>query len=200
MVLSWLGISASVYLDIGANHPTDLSNTYYFYCRGWHGVCVEPNPKLAAAFRKRRRRDTVLPLAIGCKPGRTRLHLASDPGLSTTSLRQMKYLQESGTWHILGDIEVEMVSIMELINEYFRSPPAFVSLDIEGQDLEVLNSFEFDRCRPPVWCIETLALDTGRGHKVEEIAVLMRSNGYIPFADTWINTIFVDRTLWEARI
>src|SRR5262249_29835011 len=36
-------ISNITYLDIGANEPIQLNNTYYFYRRGFRGVLVEPN-------------------------------------------------------------------------------------------------------------------------------------------------------------
>ncbi|MFM6249337.1 MAG: hypothetical protein ACKPEQ_09345, partial [Dolichospermum sp.] len=39
-----LGIINPSYLDIGAHHPTYLSNTYSFYRKGCQGVCVEPDP------------------------------------------------------------------------------------------------------------------------------------------------------------
>jgi hypothetical protein len=34
-----------VYVDVGSNHPTELSNTAFFdKCLGWRGVCIEPQP------------------------------------------------------------------------------------------------------------------------------------------------------------
>src|SRR2546430_2805880 len=42
--------SAVSYLDVGAHHPTFLSNTYLFYKAGGSGVCVEPDPRLCSAI------------------------------------------------------------------------------------------------------------------------------------------------------
>jgi hypothetical protein len=34
-----------VYVDVGANHPTEFSNSAFFdKCLGWRGVCIEPQP------------------------------------------------------------------------------------------------------------------------------------------------------------
>src|SRR5215470_302661 len=41
-----LSIDRVSYLDIGANNPSFVSNTYLFYERGFRGVLVEPNPIL----------------------------------------------------------------------------------------------------------------------------------------------------------
>ena len=44
-----------VYVDVGANDPKGLSNTYFFdKCLGWRGVCIEANPALAATLRSER--------------------------------------------------------------------------------------------------------------------------------------------------
>src|SRR5579871_4904708 len=57
------------YLDIGASHPFRLSNTYLLYRSGWKGVTVEPIPRLGNLHRKRRPRDTLMPIGAGLKPG-----------------------------------------------------------------------------------------------------------------------------------
>eukprot|EP00927_Polykrikos_kofoidii_P050579 TRINITY_DN44474_c0_g1_i1.p1 TRINITY_DN44474_c0_g1~~TRINITY_DN44474_c0_g1_i1.p1 ORF type:complete len:334 (-),score=45.78 TRINITY_DN44474_c0_g1_i1:45-1046(-) len=39
-------------VDVGAFHPFQLSNTFFFErCLGWQGLCVEPNPDLGRYFR-----------------------------------------------------------------------------------------------------------------------------------------------------
>ncbi len=60
-----LGTKQPTYLDIGANHPRFISNTYYFYKRGARGVLVEPNPRLCKVLRSVRPRDVVLEVGIG---------------------------------------------------------------------------------------------------------------------------------------
>ena len=34
------------YIDIGCHDPIIRSNSYYFYLRGWRGICIDPNPFL----------------------------------------------------------------------------------------------------------------------------------------------------------
>ena len=52
------------YVDIGAFHPIQYSNTYLLYENGWSGVCVEPNPDLADQFVIARPRDIIINRAI----------------------------------------------------------------------------------------------------------------------------------------
>jgi len=53
-----------VYVDIGANHPIFGSNTFYFYLRGGHGICVEPNSDFAKIHRKTRPHDNFICSAV----------------------------------------------------------------------------------------------------------------------------------------
>ena len=78
--------------------------------------------------------------------------------------------------------------------EYFRDGLNFVSLDVEGLELEILGAFDFAANRPEVFCIETIsyAID-GTGQKDHRLIEWMASQGYVVHADTYINTIFVDR-------
>lgn len=197
----FLNVTDSTYLDIGAHHPTHLSNTFKFYQNGSHGVCIEPNPSLAKFFKKIRPRDTVLEIAIGTTRGETLLHVISDNALSTTSPVQAEYFSGTSKYFVAKEIRVPTRTVMNIIEEYFPTiPPNLVSLDIEGMDLEVLKSFDFTKCRPPVFCVETLTYDETKAiHKIPEIIEYMTSQGYFVFADTYLNTIFVDKQHWDAR-
>jgi hypothetical protein len=65
-IFTALKIPNPTYLEIGAYHPIELSNTYLFYCQGSAGLCVEPNPQLIEAFTIIRPRDIcVQPVAAG---------------------------------------------------------------------------------------------------------------------------------------
>jgi len=49
-----------IYIDVGANHPMDLSNTYLFYRKGYRGVAIEPNKELINLFKVFRKRDIAI--------------------------------------------------------------------------------------------------------------------------------------------
>jgi hypothetical protein len=53
------------YVDIGAYHPFQYSNTQLFYSRGWRGINIEPNPDQFVFFPQYRPQDTNLNLAVG---------------------------------------------------------------------------------------------------------------------------------------
>jgi hypothetical protein len=70
---------AGTYLDIGAAHPVQHSNTYLFYVRGWRGICVEPNPEFYALYKTYRPRDTALNVGIAPEAGTLQYHRFTQP-------------------------------------------------------------------------------------------------------------------------
>ena len=55
------------YIDVGANHPSDISNTYLLYRKIYNGFLIEPNPELCNLLRTFRSKDIVLNLGISKK-------------------------------------------------------------------------------------------------------------------------------------
>jgi hypothetical protein len=78
--------------------------------------------------------------------------------------------------------------------------PNFVSIDVEGMDLVVVKSIDFNRYRPEVFCIETLSYTENNTEvKLNDIISYVESQGYFLYADTYINSIFVDKAKWKLR-
>jgi FkbM family methyltransferase len=182
------------YLDIGANHPFRLNNTAMFYKMGFSGVIVEPDPMLFNILKRKRSRDTVLHLGITLKPSDgLDFFLMDPPTLNTFSEDEAR--RYAGIGHSIKEkIKVPCLNVMEIMEKYFSKPPNFVSIDCEGLDVEILQSIYFARIRPEIICIETLEYTSDlTGRKISAIPALMEEAGYTVFADTYINTIFVDK-------
>ncbi len=195
-----LGMKNFRYLDIGAHHPSYLSNTYFFYLLGASGVCVEPDPSLFQEFIKLRPRDRHLNCGVGLVPGFADFFIMSTPTLNTFSSDEASRYVASGNHFISDQKKIEIQSVNQIIESNFVSCPNLVSLDIEGWDLIVLNSFDFDRYRPEIFCIETLSYtEDNSERKLTEIIEFMHQKDYVTYADTYINTIFVERSCWENR-
>lgn len=194
-LLKSFGIRTVRYLDIGAYDPVRLSNTYFFYENGHRGVCVEPNPVLADRIRRRRSRDVVLNLGVGTKVQDTSAPFYSlDPAtLSTFSKHEADKLIADGSAKLVETRPVQLETAESIIATYLHDAPSFVSLDVEGLDADILRTFNFAKYRPAIWCIETVTYSrNNQGIKEKEIFDIMAQNGYTVYADTYVNTIFVD--------
>ncbi|MES2364326.1 MAG: FkbM family methyltransferase [Pseudomonadota bacterium] len=201
-VFMLLGIDEIAYLDIGAHHPTWLSNTYHFYGKGDHGVLIEPDEDLCKGLRKKRPKDRVLNLAVGVSgDDKISMYVMTSRTLNTLDKAQAEALQASGRERIEEVRNVRRLGINEILAEHFGgSKPNFVSLDIEGLDFDILQAWDFDRFRPEIFCVETLTYSqSNTERKLTEIIDLMISRRYRIYADTYVNTIFVCEDAWLKR-
>ncbi len=194
-----LRIKSPRYLDIGANDPVSLSNTYRLYQRGASGVCVEPNPILCDKIRRKRSRDTCVNAGVAFDDKREAdfyVFPENFNGLNTFSKEEAEFWQNEGNEEI-GRHTIEKVvkmplfDINELMQQYFQPHPNLVSIDVEGFDFQILQRINFNRFQPEVFCIETLGFaEDNKEIKKTAIIRFFLDKGYFVYADTYINTIF----------
>lgn len=195
-----LGIAHPYYLDIGAHHPTYLSNTYGFYQKGVYGACIEPNPTLFEVIQRKRPRDLCLNVGVSdVSQEAARFYILSSDTLSTFSE------EEAQRYSGYPNEKIEKIISIPIrgINEVLASLPVcpnLVSLDTEGMDLRILQGWNFQAYRPQMFCVETLTYTSDASEsKIPAINEAMTQAGYFVYADTYINTIFVDQIAWRQR-
>jgi FkbM family methyltransferase len=147
--------TAGYFVDVGANDPERWSQSFHLERLGWDGVLIEPQPDLAAKLRERRRGKVY---AVACSSpanaGKTmRLHLAGiysslDPQLSIATVAPE------------GAVEVPVTTLdAVLVGAQAPQPLDFLSIDVEGHEIDVLDGFDLARWRPRLVLIEDLVLD-----------------------------------------
>lgn len=186
------------YLEIGAHDPWFLSNTALFYRMGFRGVLVEPDAVLCRNLRRHRRGDVCVNAGISDSDGiEADFYVLSARTLSTLSREDAERHVAAGH-RIEQVVKVPLLRLNRLIREHFSCRPEFVSIDVEGLDDAILRSFDFDACRPDVLCVETLSHSRDRREwkKSADILAFMREKRYFAYADTFINTIFVNQDIW----
>ena len=190
-----MGIKNLSYLDIGANHPEICNNTYLFYRRHSKGVLIEPDPAFNKVLQKARPNDKIIQAAISDKQtGEADFYIFNEPSINTLSKEEAIIRQQSGKYYIKETQKIQLLTIEKIITDYLNnSVPHLISLDVEGVDFDVLNAFDFTKYPVPVWVIETC--EYSENHikpKITSIIDLMKAKGYFIYADTYINTIFVN--------
>jgi FkbM family methyltransferase len=185
------------YLDVGTNAADTGNNTYLFYCSGSNGVCVEADKTLVPHIAQVRPRDTIL--NVGVSPdegGEAEFYVFDHKGINTFDKSEANKRAASGHFRLVEVAKVRLVNINSILREQFVRCPDLLSLDIEGLDLPVLKSLDFEKYPIPVICAETCAYSENHIRpKDTAIADFLRSKGYEIYADTHINTIFV-RSAW----
>jgi len=192
-LLAMAGIAKPSYLDIGAYHPVFKNNTFLFYLAGGRGVLVEPNPRYATFSTSARPGDTVLEVGIGVTSQAEADYyvMDGDGQLNTFSKKEADDLVAIDRRRIEKVIKRRLMKIGDVIDAHFKGgAPDIVSIDVEGMDLAILGTLDFDRHRPKVLCVETAELTTGLVSR--EIVELMRSKGYTARGGSFPNTVFLD--------
>lgn len=145
------------YVDVGCWHPLKYSNTYYFYLRNWRGICIDPNPELAALYRKFRPTDTFVNNAIGRQPGELTYYMLDDANSSMNTLDFSQIQKNRLESHVKKQLPVPLRPLADILTEQLKPGERldFFDVDVEGLDLEVLQSNDWNRFRPKVVAIET---------------------------------------------
>jgi FkbM family methyltransferase len=180
------------YVDVGAHHPKRFSNTYHFYQNGWKGINIDCNPHSMMLFRMRRPKDVNLELAISDKFEKLTYHAFDESAINTFEPN----LQGGVTcgYTLLKKTEMESVTLDYVLSRYLRENQAidFLSIDVEGMDLKVLKSNNWNRYRPKIVLVEEIntvdEFNTG-----SRIIDFMNSIEYVLYAKTVNTLIFRER-------
>lgn len=143
------------FLDFGAFDGITISNTFFLERqRGWTGICVEPNPTFYPCLCAVRNCITVN--AALWPQSRQTLRLLDAHGLS--SLSQFADADDNATRRrkaTVREVEVDTVNPTELLRR-FDAPRTihYLSLDVEGAELEVLSGLDLTTYQVALMTVE----------------------------------------------
>lgn len=179
------------YIDIRAFHPQIYSSTYYFYLQGWNGINVEPMPETIKLFKKLRGRDINLELGVSQDFQKLIYHAFDRPNCNTFCPESAeRYCKEDRK--IIFKKEIQTYPLSEILTQHLPigQDIDFLNVDVEGPDLEVLKSNDWDRFRPTIVLVEDLnniSIDLIAG---SELIDFMNSISYALVAKTLFTLIF----------
>lgn len=151
------------YVDVGAYHPKHLSNTYFFYKRGWHGINIDAMPGSMALFRQMRTRDINVEAAIAAENSECNFYIFNGRALNTLD-EKLAVQRATGETRVIETRKVKTKRLDEIFNELLPAGQQiqFMSVDVEGLDLEVLKSNDWSRFRPEYILVEAWDLELTR--------------------------------------
>jgi FkbM family methyltransferase len=169
LVFAFLRGRPGVFVEVGANDPVEGSQSYRLEQElGWTGLLVEPLLEHAEDLR-RRRRAAVAQVACGppgCHGQWVEFKVA---GVSSTLAREFINYRRTAK-------EVRQVQVMtldSLLEHHGIDHIDFLSLDVEGYEVEVMEGLNFEKYRPRLILIEDRVRDlqrhrylTSKGYKI----------------------------------
>jgi len=165
VILDHFGDRVGRFLDIGAFDGVTYSNTRALVARGWHGICVEPNPysflKLLKACEQKQV-ECVL-AAVGCPEdaGIVPFYGKVDDSLDTHGVpsatvstindaHRDKWAMAVGGW---TSFHVPVIS-PEVLLSHLGWHYDFVNIDVEGGNWQLLQQFPISAMDAELVCVE----------------------------------------------
>jgi FkbM family methyltransferase len=193
------GQKSGFYVDVGAHHPYRFSNTCYFYRRGWRGINIDPNPDAIAAFRRDRPSDINVCVGISDAAENLTFHFFNEPALNTFDSGLAAERAGLPGYCLLETRGVAVRRLDDLLAEYL--PPDqkidFLSIDVEGLDLSVLRSNDWNRFRPCMLLVEARER-TVLAVQNDPINLFVVAAGYRLIAKTLNTLIYEDASVVSA--
>ena len=149
--------SHGFYIDIGCQHPVMNNNTYLLYKKGWNGINIDLDKKNIDLFNFYRKRDLNINFAISSREGERELFFYHDKSAINTLEKSVANHQRAQVKEIKKVKTKTLNSIIE--NSKFNDLTIdFLSIDVEGHELDVIKGFDLKKYKPKVVIIEFLDL------------------------------------------
>jgi FkbM family methyltransferase len=188
-------VANGFYVDIGAGPPVYDNVSFAFYLAGWRGICVEPNPALAALGRAVRPHDYLYEGLCGAAEGEATLYLQREfHGLSTTIAAHAE-TAEKEVKRSAETLALPMTTLAALCNRRAPARYEFLKIDVEGAEADVLHGADFTQHRPKVIVVEAIKPFT-LAPAWDEWEPLLARHGYSYAWDDELNRYYVAE---EAR-
>lgn len=192
-------VTRGFYVDVGAYHPIQLSNTYYFYRNGWRGINIDARPGSMELFRLLRHRDINVEAAIAKEPGQMTFSIFESLALNTLD-SELAQARVSAGCRMVKQVRMNTRTLAEVLEAHKPADQRvhFLSVDVEGFDLDVLASNDWSTCRPELVVVEceTADMEEVRGSAIHEF---MRDRGYYLISKTMFSLVFQDRSASNGR-
>ncbi|MDO8534957.1 MAG: FkbM family methyltransferase [Xanthobacteraceae bacterium] len=168
LVSAFLGERPGIFVEVGANDPVIESQTLHLERRGWTGLLVEPLAEMAAALR-RQRKARVAEVACGAPAHHGTLMSFK---VATTGSTLADDFTDADL--VASEIrKVPVATLDSLLKQAGFAKVDFVSIDVEGFEIEVLAGFSLERYRPRLVLMEDRVRELtrhrhmlGRGYKL----------------------------------
>lgn len=198
-LLKYLNFNNGFFIEAGANDGIAQSNTaLYEFNYGWTGLLIEPNYKKYLDCKENRKNSIVENYAL--------VSTNYEKNTISGNFNQIGYSEsltslvyDNGDWcdeHLREHkeciknnlVEVPAITLTKLLQRHNITHIDFISLDVEGYEISVLNGFDFKHYSPTYFLIETTSFD----NRKEVIINYMQNQDYIVLMDDelGVNDVF----------
>ncbi len=147
-----------IFVDVGGNEPVSrYSQSWHLESvLNWSGLLIEPNPGLAAKARELRPASTVCEYACTSpeKVGETELFIPLKDGSEETGHASLEKNVDEHNYSEHNAIKIKSTTLTDLLEKNNIRKIDFLSIDVEGMEMDVLLGLDFEKYRPSLILME----------------------------------------------
>ncbi len=140
-----------IYVDIGCHHPLINNNTYFLYKKGWSGINIDLDFSSIEMFEYFRPSDDNQMIALSDKKGISNFYFfhnrAPKNTLDKKSGKGAKLIKKINTDTLDNVLKNSKFKVKEI---------DFLTIDVEGNELNVLKGLNFKKYKPKVVVVELI--------------------------------------------
>lgn len=180
-------------IEVGANNGIDDSTSLFFEKLGWNCILVEPNPVLCRQLRDVRH-ALIYGYAVSSENTTLTLHVVEGAprshGMSTISTDAVVHERIRKHGFVSVAVEVQTMTLDQILADArVDTGIDFVSIDVEGHELEALRGFSIEKWRPTIMLIED-----NSGFVNTAVGDYLKPFGYVRFKRTGVNDWYAHRS------
>jgi len=143
---------AGFFLDVGAYHYKNGSNTYYLEKNlDWGGIAIDANGEFARGYQENRPRTRFFTFFVSDKSDeQAEFFIVRDAGHLTKSTAVPEFVKGRKT----EEIKVPTITLNDLLAKLGTAKIDFLNLDIELWEPHALAGFDIEKYRPALVCVE----------------------------------------------
>ena len=178
--------SEGFYVDVGAHHPFRYSNTQLLYEKGWRGLNIEPDGNAIKLFKKSRKKDINVKAAVSNSSNQKLYYIFEDGAFNTISDNNAKRVITTRQSKIVKKSKIKTYTLRFILEKYIKDKKIdYMNIDVEGSELDVLKSNDWNKYKPDVISVE-------RGNETKRIIMkYLSDNGYKLEAKTTLTDIYI---------
>lgn len=176
-----------VFLDIGCNHPKIGSNSFFFDKHlGFKTIAVDPISKYCRLWKKQRSDAEYINKALGKESGKGFIYIPKKDDMSFTCRKQKSFPNYKKK-------KIEYDTVSNICAKRNIKEVAVCSIDVEGNELNVLKGINFEKVSFGVFAVENNSELLGGNTGIRKY---LSEKGFTFFARVGnLDDIFVSRNL-----